>query len=210
MGIEAVIFDLDGVIVTTDHCHYKAWKQIADEENIPFDEKINERLRGVSRMASLDIVLEKAPGTYSREERHILAERKNACYVEQIKALTADAILPGVMENICRLKEMGIKIAIGSSSKNTPLILKQIGLSHCFDAVIDGNQIQNSKPDPEVFLKAARVLGVMPENCLVVEDADAGILAAKRAGMASLAVNNAAGGDFCCRTLAEVNILELL
>ncbi len=209
MKIQAVIFDLDGVIVTTDHCHYMAWQKMAHEEQIPFDESTNERLRGISRMESLDIVLEKSPKVYTPEEKLQLAQRKNSYYVAQIQKLTPQAILPGVLENIAALQAQKVKIAIGSSSRNTPLILRQIGLEHRFDAVVDGNQIQNSKPDPEVFLKAAELLQVSPENCMVVEDADAGILAAKRAGMVSLAVKNAKGGDFLYESLAEVNIADL-
>lgn len=191
MKIEAVIFDLDGVIVSTDECHYRAWKKTADEEGIYFDRKINDRLRGVSRMDSLEIVLERAERLYTDEEKVELAERKNNYYKEYIKKLTKDDILNGVNENLAELKAKGIKVAIGSSSKNTPDILKYIGLDNYFDAVSDGNNITKSKPDPEVFLKAADMLGVPYEKCLVVEDADSGIEAGKRAGMYTLAVNNA-------------------
>ena len=204
--IKAVIFDLDGVIVSTDDCHYKAWKKLADEESIYFDRKINDRLRGVSRMASLDIVLEKSKKLYTEEEKEKLAERKNNYYKEFIKKLTSDDILPGVIDNLEELKKSGIKIAIGSSSKNTPLILKQIGLLNYFDAVSDGNNITRSKPDPEVFLKAAEKLGILPENCLVVEDADAGIEAGKRGGMKTLSVNGANGGDFETEDLVNFSI----
>ena len=144
--IKAVIFDLDGVIVSTDDCHYEAWKKLADEEGIYFDRKINDRLRGVSRMASLEIVLERSEKTYTEEEKAELAERKNGYYKEFIKKLTPNDILPGVMDNLEELKKNGIKIAIGSSSKNTPIILKQIGLDGYFDAVSDGNNISKSKP----------------------------------------------------------------
>lgn len=196
MKIEAVIFDLDGVIVSTDECHYRAWKKTADEEGIYFDRKINDRLRGVSRMDSLEIVLERAERLYTDEEKVELAERKNNYYKEYIKKLTKDDILNGVNENLAELKAKGIKVAIGSSSKNTPDILKYIGLDNYFDAVSDGNNITKSKPDPEVFLKAADMLGVPYEKCLVVEDADSGIEAGKRAGMYTLAVNNAKGADY--------------
>lgn len=209
MKIQAVIFDLDGVIVTTDNCHYNAWKKMADEEEIPFDRNVNERLRGVSRMESLEIILEKAKKDYALDEKEKLATKKNRYYVEYIKELTPEAILPGVMDNLSALKQTGIKVAIGSSSKNTPMILKQIGLDDYFDAVADGNQIRNSKPDPEVFLKAAELLNIGPENCMVVEDADAGIIAAKRAGMSTLAVKNAQGGDYHCEGLDEISLVEL-
>ena len=194
--IKAVIFDLDGVIVSTDDCHYRAWKKMADEEGIYFDREINNRLRGVSRMTSLDIVLERADKEYSESEKLALAERKNNYYKELICELTPNDILPGAMETLEKLKENGIKIAIGSSSKNTPIILKQIGLDNFFDAVSDGNNITHSKPDREVFLKAAEMLKIAPEDCMIVEDADAGIEAGKRAGMKTLSVQGAKGADF--------------
>lgn len=208
--IKAVIFDLDGVIVSTDECHYLAWKKIADDEGIYFDRQINERLRGVSRMESLEIVLEKAEKKYSDEEKLSLAETKNNQYKEYIKSLTPSDILEGVMDNLEDLKAKGIKIAIGSSSKNTPIILKQIGLDNYFDAVSDGNNISKSKPDPEVFLKAADMLGIPYENCMIVEDADAGIEAGKRAGMKTLAVNKAQGGDFKVENLGKAKISDLI
>ncbi len=208
--IKAVIFDLDGVIVTTDNCHFLAWKKMAEEEGIYFDRVINERLRGVSRMESLDIVLERAERAYSEEEKIALATRKNGYYVEYIKELDESAILPGVMKNLEELKSGGIKIAIGSSSKNTPLILKQIGLSDYFDAVSDGNNIFNSKPDPEVFLKAAEMLDMTADSCMIVEDADAGIIAGKRAEMKTLAVGSAKGGDITAKSLNDIKIIDIL
>ena len=208
MAIKAVIFDLDGVIVTTDDCHYEAWKRMADEEGIYFDREINERLRGVSRMASLDIVLERASKSYTEEEKVEMATRKNGYYVELIHKLTPEAILPGVLDNLKALKEAGVKIAIGSSSKNTPIILKQIGLDKTFDAVSDGNNISKSKPDPEVFLKAADMLGIAYADCMIVEDADAGIEAGKAAGMKTVAVNNAQGGDYHFASLLDVDLVS--
>ncbi len=205
--IKAVIFDLDGVIVSTDDCHFRAWKRMADEEGIYFDREINNRLRGVSRMASLDIVLERAKREYSEREKQELAERKNEYYKELICELMPDDILPGVMDKLENLKENGIKIAIGSSSKNTPIILKQIGLDGYFDAVSDGNNITHSKPDPEVFLKAAEMLNIPPEDCMIVEDADAGIEAGKRAGMKTLAVQGAKGADFSAENLEKCDLI---
>lgn len=190
--ILGVIFDLDGVIVSTDNCHYLAWKRMADEEGIEFDRKVNERLRGVSRMESLAIILEKAVKEYTEEEKQAMAARKNGYYVELIGSLTENDILPGALDTLNLLKKQGIKIAIGSSSRNTPIILKQIGLSDAFDAVADGNAIRNSKPDPEVFLLAAKLLNLDPANCLVVEDADAGVQAALAGGMRALGVGSAA------------------
>ncbi len=208
--IKAVIFDLDGVIVTTDNCHYLAWKKMADEEGIYFDREINERLRGVSRMESLNIVLERAEKEYTEEEKAGLAERKNGYYVEYIKELDESAILPGVMENLEELKANGIKIAIGSSSKNTPLILRQIGLEGCFDAVSDGNNITNSKPDPEVFVKAAEMLKMTADVCMIVEDADAGIIAGQRAKMKTLAVGSAKGGDITAKSLDDIRLMDVV
>lgn len=204
--MKAVIFDLDGVIVSTDECHYKAWKRMADEENIYFDRAVNERLRGVSREKSLEIILERSERVYTQSEKAELAERKNGYYKELIKELTPNDILPGALENILRLKKLGVKVAIGSSSKNTPLILQRIGLDKTFDAVSDGNNIKKSKPDPEVFLLAAEMLKIPPEDCLVVEDADAGIEAGRRAGMKTLAVGAAKGGDITAFSLGKVDL----
>ncbi len=208
--MKAVIFDLDGVIVSTDSCHYKGWKKMCDEEGIYFDEIINNRLRGVSRAESLEIILERATRKYSEDEKLEMMTRKNGYYLKFITELTPDDILPGVMRNLEDLKANGIKIAIGSSSKNTPVILKQIKLNGYFDAVSDGNNITNSKPDPEVFLKAADMLGVDYRDCLVVEDADAGITAGNSANMTTLAVNGAKGADYSVDNLAESNILDII
>lgn len=210
MDIKAVIFDLDGVIVTTDDCHYTAWKKMADDEGIYFDRKINERLRGVSRMQSLEIVLEKSDKAYTEQEKLALAAKKNAYYVDLIQKLTPHDVLGGVMKNLETLKEHGIKIAIGSSSKNTPIILNRIGLADYFDAVSDGNNIKNSKPDPEVFIKAAEMLNIAPENCMIVEDADAGIEAGRRAGMKTFALGNATDADFYAKSLENVDLAEII
>ena len=210
MDIKAVIFDLDGVIVTTDDCHYTAWKKMADDEGIYFDRKINERLRGVSRMQSLEIVLEKSDKAYTEQEKLALAAKKNAYYVDLIQKLTPHDVLGGVMKNLKTLKEHGIKIAIGSSSKNTPIILNRIGLTDYFDVVSDGNNIKNSKPDPEVFIKAAEMLNIAPENCMIVEDADAGIEAGKLAGMKTFALGNATGADFYAKSLENVDLAEII
>ncbi len=191
MTIKAVIFDLDGVIVSTDEFHYQAWKKMSDEEGIPFNHTINNRLRGVSRMESLNIILERAEREYTAEEKQALAERKNEYYKQSLVQLTPDDLLPGAKRAIDELKQRKVKIAIGSSSKNTPTILKQIGLADAFDAVADGNDITHSKPDPEVFLLAASKLGIPPEECLVVEDAEAGVQAAIAGGMNVAAVGDA-------------------
>ena len=211
--ILGVIFDLDGVIVSTDNCHYLAWQRMADEEGIAFDRTVNERLRGVSRMESLEIILERAAKAYSDEEKLELASRKNAYYVELIGSLTENDILPGALETIQMLKERGVKVAIGSSSRNTPIILKQIGLSDAFDAVADGNAIKHSKPDPEVFLLAASLLKLDPKNCLVVEDADAGIEAGLGGGMRTLGVGSASRNPratFAAEDLSKADMEAIL
>ena len=208
--IKAVIFDLDGVIVSTDDCHYEAWKKMADEEGIYFDKEINNRLRGVSRMDSLEVILEKAEKEYTEEEKLQLAERKNDYYKEFVTKLTPSDILAGAMDNLEELKNNGIKIAIGSSSKNTPIILNRIGLDNYFDAVSDGNNITRSKPDPEVFVKAADMLGISYEECMIVEDADAGIEAGKRAGMKTLSVHCAQGADIAVADLEGNSIFSMI
>lgn len=189
--IKAVIFDLDGVIVSTDEYHFRAWKRMADEEGIPFTRQDNERLRGVSRMESLEIILEKSTRTYSDPEKTALAERKNNYYRESLGGLSPRDILPGVQEMLRGLRARGIKMAIGSSSKNAGPILKAIELANAFEVVVDGTHIRRSKPDPEVFVLAGQRLGVAAAACLVVEDADAGVDAGLAAGMRVLAVGSA-------------------
>lgn len=208
--IQAIIFDLDGVIVSTDALHYQAWKAIATHEEIEFNEEINHRLRGVSRMESLEIILEKATKTYTLQEKIALATAKNQIYIELLNHLSEQDILPGVMDVLSELKKKRIKIAIGSSSKNTPTILKHIGLSQAFDAIADGNDVQRSKPYPDVFLKAAEKLGLNPHRCVVVEDAEAGIEAAKHAGMIACALSDAkksAKADYQLNDIRELLIL---
>ena len=211
--VQGVIFDLDGVIVSTDNCHYLAWKQMTDEEGLAFDRNVNERLRGVSRMESLEIILENASKTYTTQEKDAMAARKNAYYVKLIGKLTPADILPGTLALLHELQQRGVKIAVGSSSRNTPVILTQIGLQHTFDAVADGNQITHSKPDPEVFLLAARLLELAPADCLVVEDADAGVEAALAGGMKALGVGSAANNTsatYQAQSLKDVSVEMLL
>lgn len=195
--MKGVIFDLDGVIVATDEYHYLAWKTIADKENIYFDREINNRLRGVSRMDSLDIILEKSQKIYTSEEKIKLATQKNEIYKELLnKELSPKSILPGVDELISYCKQKGYKIAIGSSSKNTKLILEKIGLINSFDAIADGSEITKSKPDPEVFLLAAKKLNLNSSECYVIEDAISGIEAAKNGGMTPIAIKDAKNSPF--------------
>jgi beta-phosphoglucomutase len=191
MKPKACIFDLDGVIVDTAKYHYLAWKRLARELGFEFTEKDNERLKGVSRMESLEILL--SVGGIRIDDENVklqLAEKKNKWYVEYINQMTKDEILPGVIKFLELLKSAGIKIAIGSASKNTITILERIGLKDFFDAIIDGTRISKAKPDPEVFLKAAEELSVRPEECCVFEDAVAGIQAAKSAGMKVIGVGD--------------------
>lgn len=185
---KAVIFDLDGVICFTDKFHYQAWKALADRLGIYFDEKINNRLRGVSRMASLEIILERSDKEYSQEEKEAFAEEKNNLYRDLLKNMSPSDLTDEVKDTLIELRRRGYKLSIGSSSKNTKFILGQIGLGDFFDAIADGTDITRSKPDPEVFLVAAKKLGMDPADCAVVEDAKAGIEAAKAGGMTALAL----------------------
>jgi beta-phosphoglucomutase len=194
MKYKAIIFDLDGVICHTDYYHYLAWKQLADRFGIEFDESINNRLRGVSRMDSLEIILEKWSGEpFSVEEKLSFAEEKNENYRELLKQMSKKDLSNEVKETLEQLRAEGLLLSIGSSSKNTRFILNQIGLGDFFDAISDGNNITKSKPDPEVFLKAAEYLKLEPKECLVIEDAKAGIDAAGAAGMDSAAIGDACG-----------------
>ena len=190
---QGIIFDLDGVICFTDHYHYLAWKALADSLNIPFDEKKNDRLRGVSRMASLEIVLEEYHGpALSEAEKTALADKKNSIYRELLQTMTPKDLSDEVRDTLYALRAKGLRLAIGSSSKNTPLILERIGLAGFFDAVSDGNNITRSKPDPQVFLMAADMLKLAPSVCLVAEDAVAGLQAAAAGGFDSAGLGPAA------------------
>ena len=212
--IKAVIFDLDGVLVTTDELHYRAWKRLAEQEGITgFTREDNIRQRGVSRMASLEVVLEKSGKQYSDAEKKVLAEKKNDMYVKSLKSLDKSAVLDGVFDFITYLKQKGIKLAVGSASKNTPMILEKTGLADKFEAVSCGLDTQKSKPDPEVFLIAADRLDIPYSECLVVEDSDAGIEAAKAGGMYALAVGaakNNPDADFRAEGLADKNIKTII
>ncbi len=209
MEIKAFIFDLDGVLVHTDKFHYLAWKAIADKLNIPFDEAINNRLRGVSRMESLKIILETYHGALLTDAQKLaLAEEKNALYRQMLQTMSPKEVSGDVFTTLQTLKDSGYLLAIGSSSKNARFILEKTGLDKFFDAVSDGTNITKSKPNPEVFLKAAEFLGISPENCIVVEDATSGIDAAKAAGMYAAGIGNA---YWCEKTDYPINhLLNLL
>lgn len=195
MNIKGIIFDLDGVICSTDEYHYQAWKSIADDEGIYFDRKINERLRGVSRAESLEIILERAAAVYSPEEKAALMEKKNNIYRELLKNMGPGDVTEEVRSTLRELKERGYGLAIGSSSKNTRFILERTALTDAFDGISDGNMISRSKPDPEVFIKAAGILGLKNEECLVIEDAISGINAANAVGFHSVGIGPAAECD---------------
>ncbi|MEN6385771.1 MAG: beta-phosphoglucomutase [Phycisphaerales bacterium] len=188
--LKAVIFDLDGVIVSTAGLHYLAWKKIAEQENIEFNEGINERLKGVSRTQSLDIILEKATRDYSASERQELADRKNNFYVELLDSLKPSDFAKNVKTLIDCLKNEGIKTAIYSVSKNADLVIEKLEARALFDAIVSGKDIKNSKPHPEGFLIAAERLHLLPQECLVIEDAAAGIEAAKKAEMKSIGIGS--------------------
>lgn len=182
-SIQACLFDLDGVLVDTAKYHFLAWKRLAAELGFTFTEQDNEKLKGVSRMASLDILLKVGGIELNETQKQELAKRKNEWYVEYISQMDASEILPGALAFLQQCRENGLKTALGSASKNAPMILRNTGLTPYFDAIIDGTHTSQAKPDPEVFLLGARELGVNPENCVVFEDAEAGIEAARRAGM---------------------------
>lgn len=183
-----VIFDLDGVITDTAEYHYQAWKRLADRLGLPFDRKINERLKGVPRMDSLNIILEKSPRVYSDAEKLQLASEKNADYVALISEITPTDLLPGTLELIQQLKAGGYKIGLASASKNAALVMDRLQIASYFDTLVDAATIKNGKPDPEIFLVAAEQLGLVPNVCIGVEDAQAGVKAIKAAGMFAVGV----------------------
>lgn len=205
--MKAIIFDLDGVICHTDEYHYLAWKAMADGLGVYFDRQSNNRLRGVSRMASLEIVLEKYTGELSPAEKEALATQKNELYKESLKQMSPADLSEEVKATLDALRSRGYKLAIGSSSKNAPFILQQLGLGSFFDAISDGNNITRSKPDPEVFVKAAQMLCVPCEECLVVEDAVSGAQAGHAGGMKVACVGDAAreqAGDYNLTSFAQL------
>lgn len=207
--LQAVIFDLDGVLVTTDSFHYRAWKELADELRLAFDEHVNHQLRGISREDSLRAIYRNNPGVFlpPDKELHAQCTSKNTRYVELLQQMTADDILPGARELLEALRNAGIKTGLASASKNAPLVLERTGLDRLIDATADGNSVKRGKPDPEVFLVAAQRLGVAPENCIGVEDAATGIESIHRAGMPAVAIGaQAVGGDLTVNSTADLNV----
>ncbi len=188
MTKKAFIFDLDGVIVDTARYHFFAWQKIAAELGVEFTPEHNEKLKGVSRVRSLDIILELGKITARDEDRQRWLHQKNEDYLGYIANMDETEILPGVMHTLKYLKRNGQPIALGSASKNARPILQKVGILEYFDAIVDGNDVTNAKPDPEVFLQAARQLGAKPEDSIVFEDSEAGIDAANIAGMTSVGI----------------------
>ena len=207
MGLRGIIFDLDGVIVSTDEQHYLGWQALADRLGIPFSREVNSRFRGVSRMACMNILEELGGKHYTDSEKIAYADWKNEYYRKLLAQMSPADLSQEVRSTLDALRARGLKLAVGSSSKNAKFILQRIGLSDYFDAVSDGTNISRSKPDPEVFLKAAEYLGLTPSDCLVVEDAVSGVEAAHAGGMKAATVGDAAGrgcGDFILSRFADL------
>lgn len=210
--IDACIFDLDGVIVDTAKYHYKAWKRLANELGFDFTEAQNELLKGLSRTRSLEIILDLGGVQLSPEEQAIQATRKNEWYVDMIRHMQPDEVLPGAAELLHSLRAAGIKTALGSASKNAGTILERVGLSAWFDVIVDGNSVTASKPDPEVFLKGAAALHADPAHCIVFEDALAGIQAAKAGGMKAIGIGDKDvlhTADIVVESLAQIDLQGL-
>lgn len=188
--IKACIFDLDGVIVDTAVYHYQAWKRLANQLGFDFTEHDNEKLKGVSRTKSLELILGWGGVTKTPQEQEELATLKNTWYVDMISKMTPAEILPGAKEFLEACRAAGLKTALGSASKNSGMILEKTGITHLFDAIIDGNKVTKAKPDPEVFLKGAEEVGIPPAQCVVFEDAIAGVEAAKAGGMKAVGVGD--------------------
>ncbi len=207
-----IIFDLDGVIVSTDRFHYEAWKKLSDDNGLEFNEEVNQLLRGVSRSESLKIILEKNNRIIEAPEFNAMLEKKNRIYRDKLQDLTEADILPGVITLLEDINKNNLLTAVGSSSKNTPLILKRIGLDKSFDTVVDGNSIRKSKPDPEVFIKCAQQLKTNPGDCVVYEDAAAGIEAALAAGMVAIGVgeNKLPGAHRMAKTLKSESCSKIV
>ena len=211
--IKACIFDLDGVIVDTAKYHYQAWNTIAQKLGFEFTWEENEQLKGVSRVDSLDIILQIGNITISQEEKQKYLVEKNEIYLDLIKDMNPSEILPGVQDFLTELKEREIKIALGSASKNARPILKRVGLIDHFEAIVDGNEVVNGKPDPEVFVKGATALGVDCEEAVVFEDSRSGITAANHGGFRSVGVglpNVLDEAEYVIPGFADVNLNQIV
>lgn len=206
------IFDLDGVLVDTAKYHYLAWKQLADQLKIPFSEEDNEQLKGVSRVKSLEILLSLGDKSYTENEHGQFMDQKNKEYIRYISKMDETEILPGVKKLLTQLKLQNVKIALGSASKNSDLILKNTKLRDYFDTIVDGNDVSKAKPDPEVFLLGANRLGIPADQCMVFEDARSGVEAAKKAGMLAIGVGtkkNLPNADILVSNLKEIKLSRI-
>ena len=211
-NVNACIFDLDGVIVDTAIYHYKAWKRLANELGFDFTEEDNEKLKGVSRVRSLQLILQWGGIQKTEAEQEVLASKKNEWYVEMINKMTPAEILPGAKDFVKACRSAGLKTALGSASKNSMTILKKVDIEYLFDAIIDGNHVTKPKPDPEVFLKGAEAVGVPPGHCVVFEDAIAGVQAAHNGGMKAVGIGSPqvlTGADMVISGLNEMTLEKL-
>lgn len=207
--IKACIFDMDGVLVSTEIYHFKAWQRLAQTVGITIDEVFNEQLKGVSRAVCIDLILAHGGIQKTPEEKDILAAQKNAWFLEYIQHIGPQDVFPGVVDFLKQLRAKGYKLAIGSASKNAPLLLEKMEIAHYFDVVIDGNKIEKAKPNPEVFLRGAQELGIAPAHCVVFEDALSGVQAAKSAGMYCIGVGSPehlTRADECIRSFTEMSV----
>jgi beta-phosphoglucomutase len=208
-GLQAALFDLDGVLVDTAVFHERAWKQLADELTLPFDASLNRSFRGVPRMACLDLLLGEHARCFAAEEKAVLAERKNGYYLEQVMTLRPDDAAPGARTLLAALRHAGVRTAVVSASKNARLVLELLHLSNAFDVVVDGNDVTRGKPDPQGFLKAAGMVRAAPNRCVVIEDGEAGLRAARAAEMATVGVGPVRGADRTVGGLQEVSLASL-
>lgn len=211
-AIKGLLFDLDGVLVDTAVYHYQAWLRLAKSMGFAFSEKQNEELKGISRMDSLDKILGWGNITLSNTEKLASATKKNDWYVEMINKITPDEVLSGALSFLSSAHQAGFKIALGSASKNSAIILEKTKIAHFFDAIVDGNSVSKSKPDPEVFLKGASLIGLAPEECMVFEDAAAGIKAAKTAGMKAIGIGDEQillEADKVVNSLDQLNLIDI-
>lgn len=210
-NLKAFIFDLDGVITDTAEYHYLAWKRLTDEENIPFSREENEKLRGVSRRASLELILKNR--RLSEEKIQEMMDRKNSYYQAYLKNISAKDLLPGALLLLRKLQSKQIRLALASASKNAPQVVESLGIAPYFEVIADGNSVEKTKPAPDLFLYAAERLELPPEACLVVEDAEAGIAAARAAGMATIGIGPAervGSADYIYSSVAEVRLEEII
>jgi len=212
--IEAVLFDLDGVLVSTDEYHYRSWVKIAGEEGFDFfDHKFNDQFRGVARMECVEILTNASGRNYSPAKKQEIANRKNEYFAKSLSSVTPEELLPGALAMLQELRKRGIKIAVASNSRNAKTIIRQTKIEHLLDTVVDGYEIEKSKPDPEPFLLAATKIGVAPAHCIVVEDAVTGVEAARRAGMKALGIGTPErlpNADIVVANLSAISVDRLL